>query len=271
VIESWIAVGAIALGTLALGLVAYWALVITEGAYLGRRVVTWLYDHTPGYYDRIKTITWLEDDEWLIEPLLRRLEGIKRPLVLDVGTGTGRLPLALLADGRFEGQVWGLDLSLGMLKQARIRLARFGARCRLIEHNAHALPFPEAAFDAVTCLEMVEFTPHPRHTVSELVRVLRPGGVLLFSNRIGRARWFPGRTFNDDALVELLGQYPLQDVQIHNWNSFYDLVWTRKVGQPSSQGRGADGLQDWLIGPEAYFDAGGIVRHKRQRGPQSQT
>jgi len=62
------------LGTVVVGLFLYWALVITEGTYLGRRIVALLYDWTPGYYDRIKEITWnwntFYDQVWV-----RRLGG----------------------------------------------------------------------------------------------------------------------------------------------------------------------------------------------------
>jgi ubiquinone/menaquinone biosynthesis C-methylase UbiE len=257
---AWMGLG---LGLVALGLLLYWALVITEGAYLGRRVVTLLYDWTPGYYDRIKEITWKRDGECLVDPMLEWMEGVQCPLILDVGVGTGRFPKAMLADNRFDGQVWGLDISVGMLRRARERLASFGERCTLIWENADALPFPDETFDAVVCLEALEFTPSPERTLDELLRVLRPGGVLLLTNRIGRARWFPGRTYNDDEIVELLVQYSLLRVEIHSWNTFYDQVWVRKFGILSVAGRGVDELADWLTEPEAYCVQEGIVRRNR--------
>ncbi len=222
----WLAIAAV--GTVALGLFLYWALIVTEGAYLGRRVVTLLYDLTADHYDRIKAITWQQDREWLVEPLLRRLQNVQRPLVLDVGTGSGRFPAALLADPRFDGEVWGVDLSRRMLQLARSRLAPHGPRCKLMRYDASDLPFADDTFDAVVCLEVIEFTPRPRRTLSEMVRVLQPGGTLLFSNRIAWRRWFPGRTWDDDRLFDLLGELPLRKAQIHNWNSFYDLVWAEK-------------------------------------------
>jgi ubiquinone/menaquinone biosynthesis C-methylase UbiE len=251
-----------ALVVLALGWTLYWALIITEGAYLGPRIVALLYDWTPAYYDRIKASTWQADDDWLIEPLLRRLGPVAHPLVLDVGTGTGRFPLALLQDPCFQGQVWGLDISLGMLQRAHHRLARFQGRSRLILDSADKLPFPDGFFDAVVCLEAIEFTPDPKRTLGELVRVLCPGGALLISNRIGRARWFPGRTYDDDELLELLSSHPLQDAQIHNWNSFYDLVWARKQGQPSPVGRGENNPETWLHDVMQYVDRQGILERQ---------
>jgi ubiquinone/menaquinone biosynthesis C-methylase UbiE len=221
--------------------------------------VTLLYDLTPGYYDRIKETTWKRDRENLALPMLAWLEGVPRPLILDVATGTGRLPRAMLDEPSFDGQVWGLDVSIGMLRRARWRLASYGERCTLIRDDASALPFPDATFDAVTCLEALEFTPRPEHTLDELMRVLRPGGVLLLSNRIGRARWFPGRAYTDEQLIDLMCGYPLSKIEIHSWNTFYDQVWVRKAGEPSTEGRGDVDWWDWLRNAEQYRLGNGIL------------
>jgi ubiquinone/menaquinone biosynthesis C-methylase UbiE len=209
-------------------------LIVTEGVYLGQRVVTWLYDLTPGYYDRIKEITWQHDAETLAEPMLQWLDGVGQPFVLDVGTGTGRFPKAMLNHARFDGEVWGLDISTGMLSKAQHRLAEFvdakGANnCTLFLGDADALPFGDEYFDAVVCLETLEFTSNPERTIDELMRVLGPDGVLLITNRIGRASWFPGRTYDDDKLIDLLSRHPISRLEIHSWNSFYDQVWVRKA------------------------------------------
>jgi phosphatidylethanolamine/phosphatidyl-N-methylethanolamine N-methyltransferase len=250
----------ISLGVLALGLFLYWALVVTEGAYLGRRVVALLYDAAPVRYDRVKERTWHRDRECLVTPLLEWLGQVRRPLILDVGTGTGRFPKAMLEDERFEGQIWGLDVSLGMLRRARDRLAGVRDRCMLMWGDADALPFHDAAFDAVACLEVLEFTPSPARTLAELMRVLRPGGVLLLTNRIGQARWFPGRAYGDRALVDLLSRHPLSRIEIYSWTTIYDQVWARKGGPVSDKGRGGDHLQDWVRNPERYERIEGIVQ-----------
>lgn len=219
----------IPLGLVVLILFLYWALILTEGVYLGQWAVTLLYDLTPDYYDRVKAITWRRDGETLAGPMRQWLGGAARPLILDVGTGSGRFPRAMSSDERFDGRVWGLDISAGMLRNARARLAPLGDRCALLRGDADALPFPDASFDAVACLEALEFTRRPQSTLDELVRVLRPGGVLLLTNRIGGARWFPGRTYTDDRLIELLCRYPIVKLEIHTWNTFYDQVWVRKA------------------------------------------
>jgi ubiquinone/menaquinone biosynthesis C-methylase UbiE len=151
---------------------------------------------------------------------------------------------------------------MGMLRRACERLTAFGDRCTLIQESADVLPFPDQMFDAVACLETLEFTPRPEDTLGELMRVLRPGGVLLLTNRIGRARWFPGRTYDDETLIDLLCGYPLSKIEIHSWNTFYDQVWVRKAGQPSPEGRGAERLDDWLCNAEHYALQEGILRKR---------
>ncbi|MDH4208368.1 MAG: hypothetical protein OEV76_05805, partial [Anaerolineae bacterium] len=85
--------------------VAYWLVVLTEGAYLGSRAVRFLYDWGAASYDRVKQFDPVDDAQSLALPLLRELRGVERPLVLDVATGTGRLPRALRRNLGFQGRI----------------------------------------------------------------------------------------------------------------------------------------------------------------------
>ena len=105
--------------------------------------------------------------------------------MLDVATGTGRLPVALLGDARFTGRVIGLDLSVGMLRKAGERLARFGGRSVLLHQRAEPLPFPDGTFDVVSCLESVELLADREAHFSEFLRVMKPGGILLVTRNTG--------------------------------------------------------------------------------------
>jgi SAM-dependent methyltransferase len=89
--------------------------------------------------------------------------------ILDAGCGSGRT-LDELVD---YGEVCGVDLSPTAVDATRARghAARVG--------SVEDLPFAEASFDLVTCLDVVEHTPDDRRTLHELRRVTRPGGALV--------------------------------------------------------------------------------------------
>ncbi len=221
---------ALVVGLVAVGAFLYWQLVIAEGAYLGPRVVALLYDWSARAYDRIKGYDPAYERWFLSTPLVRALQAIPSPLVLDVGTGTGRLPRLLLSEEGFRGRVIGLDYSLRMLREAAHHV-NDGMRCLLLHQEASALPFEDETFTAVTCLEALEFTPNPRRTLEELVRVLQPGGLLLVSNRIGKdARLLPGRSFSPEEFEAVLRNLGLEMIHTQSWQEDYDLVWAVKPG-----------------------------------------
>jgi ubiquinone/menaquinone biosynthesis C-methylase UbiE len=228
---TWVWLPIVVLILVLLALLAYWQLIIAEGAYLGPRVVAKSYDWFARRYDRVKSfVPWTE--RWFIAgPLMQGLWRVRSPLLLDVATGTGRLPLALLEEG-FAGQIVGLDLSLGMLRQACEKLALYTDRVHLVWQDAAHLPFEDGTFDAVTCLEALEFLPRPLEALSEMVRVLAPGGILFLTNRVGReARLLPGRAIPRPQFEQVLAGHPLREVQVRLWQVDYDLVMARKVGR----------------------------------------
>jgi ubiquinone/menaquinone biosynthesis C-methylase UbiE len=213
---------------LAVGLawLAHWLLIRTEGVFLGRRVVVWLYDLAAGRYDAIKRFDPDTESAFLAWPLRRRLKGWPAPLVLDVATGTGRLPYFLLSEPEFDGRVVGLDASAGMLAQAGRKLAPFGERAALVRQMAEALPFADATFAAVTCLEALEFLPDDAAALREMARVLRPGGVLLVTRRQGpEAAYFLDHTRDRESFEVLLAGLGLVDVRSQPWQVEYELVW----------------------------------------------
>ncbi len=227
----------LALGLILLGLLLYWQLIIAEGSYLGSRVVILLYDWSARIYERIKHFDVGAEQWFLGIPLTRALSLIPAPLVLDVATGTGRLPRAVLRQPAFDGRVIGLDLSRRMLGEAVRKTAQFADRLTFIWQDASRLPFDDDTFDAVTCLEALEFMPDPRLALTELIRVLRPGGVLLLTNRVGPdARLMPGRTYSRDEFEHRLHRLPLEDIKIQSWQVDYDLAWAIKSGQPQGGG-----------------------------------
>lgn len=222
----WIA---IILTTAVLALLLYWLFITTEGVYLGRRVVVWLYDITAHKYDGIKEFDPDAEQFFLIRPLLVRLRRVPNPLVLDVATGTGRLPGFLLDAPTFNGRVVGLDASEKMLRLAGEKLRPYRHRASLVQQVADQLPFANNQFDLVTCLEALEFFPSDTAALREMVRVLKPGGTLLVTRRKGsEAKLFVGRYRNVAQFEAVLTKLGLEEVHTNPWQMDYDQVFGKK-------------------------------------------
>lgn len=107
--------------------------------------------------------------------------------LLDVGCGSGVFGGLLLARGMYT-EVHGLDIS----DEAVVRASERGLKAQAFDLNAGPLPYPDALFDAVTCLAVIEHVLDPRRLVDEVARVLKPGGVLLLDTpnlRYGKHLW----------------------------------------------------------------------------------
>ena len=233
------------LAILALALVLcflfWWLIIETEGVYLGRRIVILLYDLYASRYDRVKQFDEQADLMLISQPIMARIRPQADPLILDVATGAGRLPLIMARNGRFRGQVIGLDASRRMLEVARRKVAaeRFEGFITLMRHDAgERLPFDDNAFDVVTCLEALEFLPNPQAALKEMCRVLRPGGLLLTTIRID-TRWMPNRTWSEEKMRSELEALDMRDIRIEIWQEDYSQVWARKAGESEPIGAGA--------------------------------
>ena len=226
---------------LVLGFLYWWLIIETEGAYLGKRVVVALYDLYAPRYDRIKQFDEAADLALISQPLMARIQPQADPLILDVATGTGRLPLFMARNARFQGQVIGLDASQRMLNIARHKIAaeHFEGFVSLMRGDAMELPFANDGFDVVTCLEALEFMPDPQRVLNEMARVLRPGGLLLTTIRID-TRWMPTRTWSEAKMRGALESLDMGEITFEIWQDDYSQVWARKAG--ASQPLGADRL-----------------------------
>ncbi|WP_373279710.1 bifunctional 2-polyprenyl-6-hydroxyphenol methylase/3-demethylubiquinol 3-O-methyltransferase UbiG [Chitinimonas arctica] len=130
---------------------------------------------------------WDKDSEFKplhdINPLrlgfIDRHAGLAGKVVLDVGCGGGILAEAMAQSG---ATVTGLDLAEKSLQVARLHGLESGVkveyRCQAVEELAQAMP---AAFDVVTCMEMLEHVPEPASVVAAVSRLVKPGGWVFFS------------------------------------------------------------------------------------------
>ncbi len=219
----------------------YWWLIIeTEGVYLCKRVVVALYDRYAPRYDRVKQFDEIADMRLISQPIMERVQPRTDPLILDLATGTGRLPLIMARNGDFHGHVIGLDASARMLARAREKVAagRFEDFVTLMRHEAGDLPFAADSFDVATCLEALEFLPDPHVALLEMIRVLKPGGLLLTTIRID-TRWMPNRTWSEAKMRSELESLDMRDIHIEIWQEDYSQVWARKAGMSEPIAAGA--------------------------------
>jgi SAM-dependent methyltransferase len=117
--------------------------------------------------------------EGLREADARLLGDVRGRRVLELGCGAAAGARWLDGQG---ADVVALDLSAGMLRQAREASDRSGVRVPLVQADALALPFAEGAFDIVcTAFGAIPFVADSAAVMREVARVLRPGGAWVFS------------------------------------------------------------------------------------------
>ncbi len=199
-----------------------------EAAHLGPRVQGWLYDRWAAQYDQGKHDSQVNDADVLARPLIQMLA--EDVFLLDVATGTGRLPLALLSEPDFKGRIVALDLSRKMLVYAAAKLAPYADRVDLLRHSALELPFPDHSFDVVSCMEALELMPNMETPLAELARVLRPGGILL-TTRGTEASGRVNKIVSAEKFAGLLAAAGFEQIEIIPWWKNFDRVWARRPGQ----------------------------------------
>lgn len=152
-----------------------------EAELTGRR---WDYS-AEGYSDIIQTEFREVGDVWF--RLLADHAPAAGKKALDIGTGHGFFAMVLAMEG-FEAT--GIDCSRRMLEQARRNAAERGLNVRFLEMDSHALDFEDDAFDYIVARNATWLLYDPEKAFLEWLRVLKPGGRLMYID----ANW----TYADD-------------------------------------------------------------------------
>ena len=145
------------------------------------------------------------------EELLSRLDGVNLVprSVLDLGAGTG-IATARLKQRYRKAQVLAADIAPGMLREVQ-RHSRFWRPLHRVAADALRLPFKSQSFDLVFSSLMFQWCDVPDLAFAEVQRVLRPGGLLLFSS------------FGPETLRELRQSWAQVDAAVHV-NQFIDML-----------------------------------------------
>jgi malonyl-CoA O-methyltransferase len=187
--------------------------------------------------------------------LLERLDlmKIQPQRILDLGSGTGHCIDGLFERYRKSGVI-ALDIAQPMLQRAR-RRGRWLRRPQCVCADAERLPFADSSFDLVFSNLMLQWCVDLDTTFSELRRVLRPGGLLLFSS------------FGPDTLKELRESWQRVDRYAHV-NTFLDM---HDVGDALVRTRFADPVMDVERLTLTYPDVWKLMRELKQIGAHNVT
>ncbi len=145
---------------------------------------TWWDSEAPAYYaehgDFLGDVDLLWCPEGLREADAGLLGDVTGRDVLEMGCGAAQGARWLVAQG---AHVTAFDVSAGQLAQSRVLDARTGVPVpRLVQADAQALPFADAAFDLVaSAFGAIPFVADSAGVMREVARVLRPGGRFVFS------------------------------------------------------------------------------------------
>jgi len=172
--------------------------------------------------------------------LLTLAQDLQVERLLEVGCGTGHW-LTLLQPA--TPHLFGLDLSAGMLRQARRRHGQLA----LVRGRADQLPFPDASFDLVYCVNAIHHFERQHTFIAEAWRLLRPGGALAvigFDPRQHRDKWYIYDFFD--------GTYETDLERFPSWGTVLD--WMIATGFTRVEWRLAEGIEDHKHGGAVLDD-----------------
>lgn len=183
--------------------------------------------------------------------LLEHLEPvrIKPARVLDVGAGTGALARTLCK--RYRGsRVLALDLAEGMMRVARQKTWRLFSRQNFVCGDAEQLPLAPGRMELVVSNATLQWCNDPDGVFAEILRVLKPGGLFLFS------------TFGPDTLYELRESFARIDDRphVHGFLDMHDL------GDALVRAGFADVVMDTARLTAKYGDVAALMRELKSLG-----
>lgn len=98
--------------------------------------------------------------------------------ILDCGVGNGNLSVALNSIMKGPADFHAIDTSAEMLVQAKSAMQHAGLNPHLQQADVISLPYEDQSFDVVMAAHVLEHLPDPQRALTEIIRVLKPGGMV---------------------------------------------------------------------------------------------
>lgn len=168
--------------------------------------------------------------------------------ILEVGVGTG----ISLPHYSPDSRILGVDISDHMLDKARERVRRLdlGNVEAIRVMDAEELEFPDSSFDVVVAQYVVTAVPNPERALDEFVRVVRPGGEIVITTRIGAERGLRGSI--EKTLMPVTTRLGFRT----------EFLWERYEAWAARNGR-VTLAENRPLPPLGHFS---LVRYKKQQG-----
>ena len=139
-----------------------------------------LFDNIAPDYDKLNHILSLNIDKGWRKKAVREIADVQqRVQVLDVACGTGDFTIEIARNVAEGSKIIGIDLSEGMMKVGREKIAASGVDALLEYGDCEALNYPENKFDRISVGFGVRNFEHLDLGLKEMCRVLKPGGKLV--------------------------------------------------------------------------------------------
>ena len=139
-----------------------------------------MFDNIAPDYDQLNHILSLNIDKRWRKKAVRELADESRPMkVLDVACGTGDFTIEIAKKVAKGSEVVGVDISEGMIAVGKEKIAKNNINAAMVVADCEALPYDEGTFDRISVGFGVRNFEHLELGLSEMYRVLTPGGKLI--------------------------------------------------------------------------------------------
>ena len=198
-----------------------------------------VFEEIAPYYDRMNGIMSMGMVRRWHGFMMKKAGDIRGFECLDVGSGTGEIAFFVARKAGPQGHVTGLDITPGMLELARRKMAELDlpSQVDFVLGDALDMQYPDGAFDLVTSGYMLRNVTDIPKAVSEMHRVLRPGGKAIVAElarpKNGFVRWF--HNIYVSKAVPMMGRRYDGGQKIDGRHAAYDWLTTSLEGFPHGE------------------------------------